>query len=473
MIIRLERPFAAKTLTVLGAIMTGAFLMPSGMALGQESENGFAQVETVVSDAGITAYLAASDLVPVVAINFAFDGGIETDPPGKEGRANLVTTLLDEGAGDIDNDEFQQRLSDLSITMRFSAGIEQVTGTLYTAKTNLDDALDLLALALTEPRFDAGPMERMRDSVAGSIRSNTGDQGWIARRAFLERLMDDHPYARPSRGTMDTLMALDVDDLRQFMDERIVRDGLTVAVAGDITPEELGPALDRAFGGLPASGVPAEVPDWQPPEQPFSTVVEWSGPQSALSLAQPGIRRDDPDYYAALVMNHILGGGGFGSRLTEEVRERRGLTYGIGSGFYNTDSVNMLMVNSSLAHDNVSVALDLIREEWARMRDDGITESELEDAQRFITGSFPLQLTSTRELSSMLLNMQLQNLGEDYIRQRNTLIEAVTVEDVNRVAETLLDPDALSVVVVGQPPEDFPADERFPASEIVDRELGR
>lgn len=465
---------AAFTLTVLGAIMTTAFLSPSGTALGQDADsgNGFSHVETVVSDQGVQAYLASSDFVPVVSINFAFDGGIETDPAGKEGRANLVTTLLDEGAGDIRSQEFQRRLADLSISMRFSAGIEEITGTLYTTKEHLDEALDLLALALTEPRFDPEPVERMRDSVAGAIRSNTGDPGWIGRRAFLERVLGDHPFARPSRGTMESLMALEVDDLRQFIEERFTRDALTVAVAGDITADELGPALDRAFGDLPASGEPAEVPDWEPPE-PFSTVVEWQGPQSILMLAQAGISRDHPDYYAALVMNHILGGGGFGSRLTEEVRERRGLTYGIGSGFYNTDVANLLMVNSSLAHGNVVPALDLIRQEWATMREDGVTQSELDDAKRYITGSFPLQLTSTRDLSSMLLSMQLQNLGEDYIRERNALIQAVTVEDVNRIANSLLDPEALSVLVVGQPPEEFSADETISAREIVDRELGR
>jgi len=230
--------------------------------------------------------------------------------------------------------------------------------------------------------------------------------------------------------------------------------------------------LDTIFGALPARSEPFEVPETSPGAPGEVVVVEREGPQSVLLMAQQGIPREHPDYYPAMVMNYLLGGGGFESRLTEELRAKRGLTYGVSSQFVQFEHADLLMVQSALSNQNVGEALRLIRAEWQRMKDEGVSEEELQNAKVYLTGSFPLNLTSTGRISSILLGMQLDDLGIDYLDTRNAKVEAVTVEDLGRVAATLLDPEALTTVIVGKP-DGVEADRVVPASELAARELGR
>ncbi|MGP1396490.1 MAG: M16 family metallopeptidase [Inquilinaceae bacterium] len=433
---------------------------------------GAVEVQRVVSPLGIEAWLVESPTVPVISMEFAFRGGSAQDPAGKEGRANLVSVLLDEGAGDLDSQAFQQSLTDAAISLRFTGGVDAFYGSLSTVVAKADTAFDLLHLALTEPRFDDEAVERMRAAVLSDIRRRVGDPEWMARRAYFDAAFPNHPYGRPSRGTVDTLQALEVADLREFVETRFTRDSLVVGVAGDISAERLAVVLDAVFGALPpASGAAAEVPAMAPLASGSAILVERDGPQSIMLTAQPGIDRADPDYYAASVVNHILGGGGFESRLTQEIREKRGLTYGIRSGFLDFEHANLLVVNSDMSNANVAEALSILKREWRAMAQHGPTEEELDDAKTFMTGSFPLQFTSSDRIAGMLVTMQLDSLGIDYIDRRNALIEAVTLDQARRVAAALLDADALTTVVVGAPGEGFAADTVIEAGALAAREL--
>ncbi len=429
-------------------------------------------VQRVVSPMGIEAWLVENDSVPVIAIEFAFRGGVELDPAGKEGLANLVSVLLDEGAGELDSATFQARLSNAAISLSFDAAVDGFYGSLKTVTANADEAFELLELALTEPRFDADAVERMRAAVLADIRRQVADPGWMGRRAFYELAFAGHPYGRPSRGTARSVNGLSADDLRRFVAERFNRSNLVVGVSGDVSADELGLMLDRIFGDLPQgqpSPRPAEV---DPAGAGVTVLVRRDGPQSSMLLAQPGIARSDPDFYTAFVVNHILGGGGFNSRLTDQVRERRGLTYGISSFLVNFDHADLLMVSSSLSNANVAPALELIRQEWRRLAADGVTAEELEDAKTFLTGSFPLRFTSTDRIASILLGMQIEDLGIDFLDRRNQEVLAVTLDNANRVAARLWDVDALSVVVVGAPEGGFRPDREIDSTDLAARELG-
>ncbi len=429
-------------------------------------------VQRVVSPMGIEAWLVENDSVPVIAIEFAFRGGVELDPAGKEGLANLVSVLLDEGAGELDSATFQARLSNAAISLSFDAAVDGFYGSLKTVTANADEAFELLELALTEPRFDADAVERMRAAVLADIRRQVADPGWMGRRAFYELAFAGHPYGRPSRGTARSVNGLSADDLRRFVAERFNRSNLVVGVSGDVSADELGLMLDRIFGDLPQgqpSPRPAEV---DPAGAGVTVLVRRDGPQSSMLLAQPGIARSDPDFYTAFVVNHILGGGGFNSRLTDQVRERRGLTYGISSFLVNFDHADLLMVSSSLSNANVASALELIRQEWRRLAADGVTAEELEDAKTFLTGSFPLRFTSTDRIASILLGMQIEDLGIDFLDRRNQEVLAVTLDNANRVAARLWDVDALSVVVVGAPEGGFRPDREIDSTDLAARELG-
>jgi zinc protease len=264
-------------------------------------------------------------------------------------------------------------------------------------------------------------------------------------------LFPDHAYGRPTRGTTTTLPAITVADLRRFVAERFARDTLVIGVVGDIAAGELTHLLDQTFLGLPAAAAPAEVADTTPDTQGGVVVIDRDMPQSIVSFGHGGIARDDPDYYAAYVVNYTLGGGGFSSRLYAEVREKRGLAYSVYSYLNPLEHAALIMGGVATQNGRVAESLELILAEWRRMAEAGPSETELHNAKTYLTGSFPLRFSSSGRISGMLAGMQLHDLGIDYLERRNGLIEAVTLEDARRVAARLYHADKLSVVVIGRP----------------------
>ena len=409
------------------------------------------EVERVVSPGGIEAWLVEDHAAPIITLKLALRGGAALDPVGKEGLAEMVSGLIDEGAGDLDSQAFQGRLEDLSISLSFDGFLDSFRGSLRTLARNQDEAFELLRLAMTEPRFDAEPVERIRSQIQTNLARRVNDPSTIASNTFWATVFPDHPYGRPRRGTRDSIAAITVDDLRTFVAARFGRDTLTIGVVGDITAAALAPLLDATFGGLPATGASFALPEGVPTAAGAVVVVEQDVPQSTVLFGQPGLKRGDPDYYAAVVLNHILGGGSFTSRLYAEVREERGLAYSVYSFLNPMDRAAMWM--GGLGTDNATAgeSLDIIRAEWGRIRDDGVTDPELRDAKTNLTGAFALRFGESSSIARILVGMQLENLGIDYIDRRNGFIEAVGRADLDRVARRLLDPDALTVVVVGRP----------------------
>ena len=377
--------------------------------------------------------------------------GAALDPPGKAGLANMVSALLDEGAGELDSQTFQERLQDLAIDLRFVAGYDTFAGSLRTLTENRDAAFDLLRLALTAPRFDPEPVERIQSQILAGLRQEAEDVDVVAARALFRRLFPGHPYGRPSDGTLDSVATITEGDLQGFVGRRLARDNLVVGAVGDVTPRELGRLLDATFGGLPETAQQWRLPEVRPRSDGATVVIEKPVPQSAILFATEGVKRDDPDFYAAFVMNHVFGGGGFTSRLYQEVRERRGLAYSVYTYLNPLDHTALLLGGAGTANARVGETLDVVRTEWRRMAVSGLTARELADAKRHLTGSFPLRFTSSRRIATMLVNMQLDRLDIDYLDRRNGYIEAVTRDDANRTARRLLDEERLSVVVVGQP----------------------
>ena len=409
------------------------------------------EITRVVSPGGIEAWLVQEPSIPMISVEMAWEGGARMDPAGKEGLANMVSGLLDEGAGDIDSQAFQQRLKELALTLSFDAGKDAFFGSLRTLSKNREVAFELLALAINEPRFDAEPVERIRRQILTGIARNKTNPRTMARRAWFGKAYPGDGYGRPTNGDAETVAALTVDDLRGFVAERLARDNLVVSVVGDIAPEELGRLLDATFGGLPATSTPVPDGDDWPTGGGELQVVEHQTPQSLVLWGLPGVKRDDPDYYAAYVMNYVLGGGGLTSRLTDEVREKRGLTYSVYSYLSPLANTGLFMGGLASGNDTVAEAIEISRNEIGRMREGGVTEQELADAKTYLNGSFPLRLSSNRRIAEILLSVQRYDLGIDYLDRRAGYIDAVTREDIERVAKRLLDPAALSIVVVGKP----------------------
>jgi zinc protease len=408
------------------------------------------KVQRVVSPGGIEAWLVEDHANPVIALGLAFRGGSALDPVGKEGLARLVAGLLDEGAGDMDSQAFQGRLDDLAISLGFDASHDRVSGHLRTLTENRDEAFRLLRQALSRPRFDPEPVERVRGQLAAMIRQESTRPSTVAERALMEKLFAGHAYARPVKGTLDSLRAIAVADLRAFAAGRLGRDNLVVGVAGDIAPADLARLLDETFGSLPAVSRSRDVPEAKPAAI-GTQVIDMAVPQSSILFAQPGLMRRDPDFYAAYVLNHILGGGSFSSRLYREVREKRGLAYSVGSYLAPMDHAALWAGSVGTANERADETVAIVREEWRRIAAEGVTARELEEAKTYLIGSFPLRFSSSERIAGMLVQIHLDDLGIDYLEKRNGYMAAVTLEQVNDLARRLLVPDALSFVVVGRP----------------------
>jgi len=420
-------------------------------------------VTSVKSSSGIEAWLIEDHSLPLIAIGFSFGSGAALDPKGKEGLANFAVSLLDEGAGDLDSEAYKARLEELSIRLEFGAYLDSTAGSMRTLSANADAAFDLLHLALTRPRFDAEAVERVRGEIVSDLQEALQDPGTIGSRIFWRTAFPDHAYGRRSRGTLASLASIDAADLRRFVSERFARDRLKIGVVGDVTPERLRALLDRTFGDLPANSAPGGVADTAAVDAGALYLVKVPVPQSAVIFGERGLKRDDPDWYAAALMNEILGGSGLNSRLTAAVRDKRGLAYSVYSELDPLRHAGLIVGRVATRNDRVAEAIDLVRTEWQRMREEGPTEAELAAAKSYTIGSFAAGYDSTSRLASLLVSMQVENLGIDYMTRRAELLQKVTLEDVRRVARRLLDPQRLRIVVVGNPPslpgaQDLPPD---------------
>ncbi|MFY7960920.1 MAG: M16 family metallopeptidase [Elsteraceae bacterium] len=408
-------------------------------------------VKRVVSPGGIEAWLVQDHSVPLVSMDFAFRAGAARDPADKTGLSRLASAVIDEAAGPHPHLEFIERLQTLGVGLSFAAGLDTIGGTFRALTVNRDASVELLRLALIEPRFDPEDVERVRRQILSAIAREAEEPNAIAGRAWNRAAFVDHPYARGSRGTTASVTALSPADLKAWKAERLTRANLVVGVAGDITPEALGKLLDRAFGDLPKGENPTPLPIATPAAPGELMVAQRNIPQSVVLFGHQGMQQDDPDIFAAELVNYVLGGGGFTSRLTEELREKRGLVYGVRSGLSIYERAGLILGGFSIQNGKVVEGLDLLRKIWTEMAENGPTAEELANAKTYVNGSFPLRLDSTSAVAGYLLALQLDGRPIDYIDRRAGFFNAVTLEDAKRVARRLLDPKQLSIVVVGKP----------------------
>ena len=428
-------------------VAAAALVLAAAMPLAPASATN---VERVVSPGGIEAWLVRDPTVPLVAMEFAVTGGASQDPETKPGVAHLMSGMLDEGAGELDAKAFHQRMEELALQMRFSAGRDHFQGSVSMLRDRMDQGLDLLRLALTQPRFENDALERVRAQVLSSLRRETTNPNSISNRTWWKTAFPNHPYGRPTNGTLESVATITAQDLRDYHTRVLTRSTLKVAVVGDIDAATLGPILDRVFGALPAQGKLNALTPARIQEVGRRIVVDLDVPQTVLSFGGTGIERKDPDFIAAFVVNHILGGGSFSSRLYDEVREKRGLAYGVYSYLQTLDRSPMFMGGTQTSNDSAGEALKIIEAEIQRMAKEGPTEEELDKAKAYLKGSYPLSFDTSSKIAGQLLQIQIWDYGIDYIKTRNSKIDAVTIEQARRVAKRLAE-TGLLVTVVGRP----------------------
>jgi zinc protease len=429
---------------------TVSALVAAGALTAFPLSAGATKIERIVSPGGITAWLVQEPSVPLIALDFAFRGGATQDPSEKAGVATMAAGLLDEGAGDIDSKKFHERIEAKAIEIGFTATRDYVAGSLRTLTENQDEAFDLLKLALTAPRFDAEDIERIREQALSGLRRATTSPNELASQRWWATAFAGHPYARPPRGTLESVPAITVDDLRAFMRKVFARDNLRIGIVGNIDAATASKLIDRVFGSLPEKGALAPIANASPQGLGQKIAIDLDVPQSVLMIGGAGILRKDPDFMAAFVLNHILGGSAFSSRLYKEVREARGLAYSVYSAVMPLDYAALFVTGTATRSDRANQALAVMEAEIRKLAETGPTEEELAKAKSFLTGSYALRFDTSTKIAEQLVQIQLDDLGIDYIDKRNGLVEAVTMADVKRVAKRLLDASML-VTVVGKP----------------------
>jgi zinc protease len=404
-------------------------------------------------------WFAEDHTVPIVALVAALPAGSAYDPAAKQGLAAFAASLIDEGAGGLDSKAFHEALADRAI--QFRAGVERdyMTISIITLTENLPEAMHLLQLALTRPRFDADAVTRVRTQTIQGLQQAESEPPTVARRNFARIFFNGHPYGHASDGDPASIAAITADDLRGFARSHWVRGGLKISIAGDITAPVAVKLIADTFKPVPA-GTPPPPPPIGKLGQPGIHVTPMAVPQPSVMFGLPGIMRHDPDFIPGYVANYILGGGGFSSRLMDEVRVKRGLTYGIETQLSSFNRASIMVGSVATRADAVNQTISVVRETLGQFAASGATQTELDDAKTYLTGSFPIAFASNAGIAAQLSAFQRQGLDIGYVARRNSLIQAVTLDDVKRVAKRLYDPARLTVVVAGTPVEGRPVTER-------------
>jgi len=409
-----------------------------------------ADVQVVTSPGGITAWLVQESFVPIISMEWTWRGGASIEPADRRGIGWILAYMMNEGAGELDTAAYGERMVDLNMNFSCGAWTDWTSCGMTTLKETSDESFDMLRTAFSELRLDREPFDRAKREMIAGLEADQTNPKTVASRTMYAELIPDHVYARvPSAKTVNPITR---GELRKLMAQQMTKDKLMVAVVGDISAEELGPKLDEVFGKLPARAVMPVIPDAvAKPAAARSIVQQLPQPQTLIMFSGPGIRREDPDFYAAYVLNYILGGGAFSSRLTDDVRDKRGLTYGIGTGLSIQPHFWRWQGSSSTMNDKADEVVKLIRENIARLGKDGPTADELADAKAYITGAFPLAFDSNRKIAQNLVGFQQDGMPADYVEKRNAYFEAVTLADVKRVAAAYMKPEDFTFVMVGQP----------------------
>ncbi|HVK80796.1 MAG TPA: pitrilysin family protein [Verrucomicrobiae bacterium] len=406
-------------------------------------------VRQITSPGGINAWIVSDSTVPMIVLRAYWRGGSAIEPEALTGVTGVMTDMLTEGAGALDANAYKERLEELNMSVGFSAGWDGIGMSVVTLSENRDAAFEMARLALHEPRFDAAPLDRIKRQMLVGIRTRETNPSFIANLALDQALYPAHPYAR--RTSRESVAAISAATLRERRVALFNKATLQIAIVGDIDDAAAGAAIDHIFGALQQGAAPSEPADVTLAAPTPLIVRELPQPQSLVLFAGPGIQDEDPDWIPLAVANYILGGGGFSSRLMDEVREERGLVYGIGTSPSVRDHSAMVRGSAQTANGNVREAIEVTRTEMARLYSEGATQAEVNDAITYLTGSFALDLDSNSKIASVVHSYQAAGRSIDYVNQRNDLIRAVNLEDVNRVIRRLFNPDAFTFVVVGQP----------------------
>jgi zinc protease len=403
---------------------------------------------------GATLLVSEEHQLPMVTLAIAFDAGTRRDPAGKEGLAELTARCLSQGTKELTAPEFDQKVDFMGSSVSASAGRDYATGSMTSLKKYQTDTLTLLAGILTEPGLRDADIERKRAEQVAEIKAAEEQPGYTANVEFIKELFGNRPYGHPGAGSAESVAKLSAEDVRSFYKTYYKLGGATVAVAGDVTADEVKVSLEKELAGLAGTVAPQPAP---PPVVVLPgfhvKVIDRNLMQANIVMGFGGVDRANPDFYRLKVMNYILGGGGFSSRLVRVVRSEHGLAYSIGSGFETGKFQGSFEVSLQTKNQSSNEAIDLIVQQMREIQERPVTDSELNGAKKFLIGSFPLAIERQGAIASFMLQIEIYGLGLDYAEKYPSLIGSVSKDDVLAVAKKYLHPDSVLLVAVANQSE--------------------
>lgn len=399
---------------------------------------------------GIKAWLVEEHSIPFVTLEIRFKGGATLDRVGKSGSVYFMSALLNEGADDLDASAFAMEMERLAVELDINVYQDSLSISFKFLTENKSASINLLKKALTKPRFEQEPFERVRDQILSILKSNAKDPRKIASKVFFENVFGSHPYGSMKDGSLESILSLNREDILNAYDDVFNRNQVFISAVGDIKPNELRDLVNEVIEEIPTRS--NKVIDRVIYKLPGgNTVIDFDTPQSVTIFGHDGIKRTDKDFFSAYVLTHILGGSGFGSRLMTELREKNGLTYGVSAYLASWEKADLILGQFASSNNTVMEAIGIVKNEWAILADRGVTADELRDAKTFLTGAYPLRFDGNSRIARILTGMQIQGLPIDYIHTRNAKVNAVTMEDIKRVATRILKEKNLYFVIVGRP----------------------
>ena len=439
------------SLAACGATTTGSGDADAGSSLQVDVHNGeFATIQQFTTPGGISVWLVEEPSIPILSLRMAWTAGETNDPAGLEGLTNAMVYHMNEGAGELDAQAFFKGMEELNMSFSCGASNESTFCNASMLTDNADASFDMITLALSEPRFDDGPFERFLREQEVGLQTRETNARYLASRARATALYPDHAYARET--SAESLAALTQDAMREQKDLLMVKQGMLVTAVGAISPDELAPLIDQAVAGLPNTSAPMETESVilaAPQAEPITVALPQ--PQSLVTFAAPAMEREDPDFYTAVVLNYTFGGGGFQSRLMNDLRVDKGLTYGVYTQVSSQDKIQLWSGGGQTKNESAGEFIAGVKSNMEKMVAEGMTEEELDIAKAYLTGSYPLGFDSNAKIAARMMGVRLDELPVDFFDKRNAMVEAVTLEDVNRVAAEYLSPENFTFVIVGQP----------------------
>lgn len=460
-----------KKIVVVNTILIAflLFLTSSNFRIASAQEIKLPEIKKEILDNGLKVIVIEHHELPVVAFRLVLKSGSAYDPAGKAGLANLTAGLLRKGTKTKDATQISEAIDFVGGSLDAGADWDATFATCRVLNKYFDTGLDLLTDIILNPTFKEDEIERLRRQTLAGIMQQKDDPGSVAEENFRKFVFGEHPYGQPREGTEESVSGITREDIVNFHKTYYVPNNAILAVVGDVKTADVLKKVKSKFGSWEKREF--ATPNFvQPPQIKGHQILLVDKPdltQSYVKIGHFGIDRKSPDYFPVRVMNYILGGGGFASRLMDEVRAKRGLTYDIGCNFDSYKLKGAFEVSTYTRIDSTLGAIQAVLDQIKRIRTEKVSQKELSETQSFYDGYFPLQFETPEQIATQILNVEIYDLGEDYIKNFRKNISAVTADDILRVAQKYLDPDNIKLVVVSKAEEVKPKLESLGQVEVT------